>query len=81
MRFEDTRWEVSGKRLLELEAKEKELVKAKKLIARLMAKNNAMKNEHRAAYSRMEERLSRLTGFAHCYGAKIVMAVFQKSTI
>ena len=79
MNFEDTRWEVSGKRLLELEGKEKELIRAKKLISRLRAKSNALKIEHQSAYGKMEERLSRLTGFAHRYGAKIVMAVFRKS--
>lgn len=81
MNFEDSKWEVSGKRLLDLEAKEKELVRAKNLIVRLRAKNKALKAEHISAYQMMENRLSRLTSFAHQYGAKIVMAVFQKSTV
>ena len=81
MNFEDAKWEVSGKRLLDLETKEKELVRAKKLIARLRARNRALKVEHLSAYQMMEDRLCRLTGIAHRYGAKIVMAVFQKSTI
>ena len=81
MRFETIRWEVEGGRLLELERKAKDLDRAKKLITRLRSKNKALNAEHYAAYGRMHDRLSRLTGYAHRYGAKIVMAVFRQSTI
>jgi hypothetical protein len=81
MNFETMRWEVPGGRLLELERKEKDLERAKKLIARLRASNKSLRAEHFAAYSRMEDRLSRLTGHAHRYGAKIVMSIFRKSTV